>query len=51
MKNINNVTIILVLLVVMAQFAKWGLVWKIIVGICALYDLVLIIIKLCNRKR
>ncbi len=51
MKNINNVTIMLVLLLVMAQFGNWGIAWKIIVGTCAIYDLILIILKLYRHKK
>ena len=46
MKNINNVTIMLVLLLIMAQLGNWEIAWKIIVGTCAAYDLILIILKL-----
>jgi len=51
MKNINNVTIMLVLLLIMAQLGNWGIAWKIIVGACAVYDLILIILKLCKHSK
>ena len=51
MKNINNVTTMLVLILVMAQFAGWGIAWKIIVGACAVYDLVLIALKFWEHRK
>lgn len=51
MKNINNVTIMLVLLLIMAQLGNWEIAWKIIVGTCAAYDLILIILKLYSHNK
>lgn len=51
MKNINSVTIMLALLWIMAQISGWGLAWKIIVGLCAIYDLALIMWKLWKHKK
>ncbi len=51
MRNINYVTVMLVLLLVMAQLGNWGIAWKIIVGACAIYDLILIIIKLYTGRK
>lgn len=51
MKNINNVTIMLVLLLFMAQLGSWNIVWKVIVGACAIYDLILIVLELYKHRK
>ena len=51
MKNINNVTTMLVLLLVMAQFSGWGMAWKVIIGACAVYELVLIALEFWKHRK
>lgn len=51
MKNIKYVTTMLVIMLIMAQYGSWGGMWKIIVGTCAVYDLILIIIKLYTGRK
>lgn len=51
MKKIKNATTMLVLLWILAQLSNWGIAWKIIVGTCAVYDLILIAWKLWKYRK
>ena len=49
MKKIRRMTMILVVLLICAIVLGWGMAWKVIVGLAAVIDLILIAMKLINK--
>lgn len=40
----------LIILMMMAYAGKWNFVWNIIVGVCAIYDFILIILEFYRHR-